>query len=351
LTNSFRDKIVQFITDPLLSRQFGAKYPGIDLEEVEQEALTLLLDFSGETNAELRRFKLQWLFDYFFNWIKPRSRRSYPISLLFDEFASMTHKVFTGENPLAVELNEFIQEYVRNSNIWLIVAHQSIEQLDDQLRNTLFSLGTYMFGRAPIPEARTLADVLYPKDVFRVKHYRKVWGKIDPPPYSSRYGYSHYDSDLWLRMPQYPYFVLDTEPEYMSLEDQQEEAANLIAELGPFRFLCRPALREGEVSQSVIPVTIEHVDRDEWTGDYHFPNPQRIQDVCSLLAAQSGILVAPVRKEGESALPVRSGDRAGHSLRQQPPQPPAPVVPADGNREDTAQTQPPHRHHRSRRIS
>jgi hypothetical protein len=145
--------------------------------------------------------------------------------------------------------------------------------------------------------------------------------------------------------------VVDYEPEFMNLEDQLEEAANLIAELGRFRFLCRPALREGEVSQSVIPVTIEDVDRDEWTGDYHVPNPQRIQEVCSILAAQSGIPVAPMLKEVESAFPVRSGDRAGHSLRQQPPQPPAPIVPADGNREDTAQAQPPHRHHRRRRIS
>src|ERR671919_2124202 len=90
--------------------------------------------------------------------------------------------------------------------------------------------------------------------------------------------------------------VVDYEPEFMSLEDQLEEAANLIAELGRFRFLCRPALREGEVSQSVIPVTIEHVDRDEWTGDYHVPNPQRIREVCSILAAQSGIPASAVRK-------------------------------------------------------
>jgi hypothetical protein len=323
LTNAFRDKIVQFTHDPLLSRQFGAKVPGIDWEEADAEGLTILLDFSRETNTELRRFKMLWLFDYFFSWLKTRGRRSYPMALMIDEFASMTQKVFSGENPFAVEMAEFIQEYLRNSNIWLTVAHQSIEQLDEQLRNTVFSLGTYLFGRAPVPEARILADVLFKRDPMRVKHYRKVWGKIDPPPYSSRYSYSHYDSDLWLRMPQYPYFVLDTEPEYMSLEDQQEEAANLIAELGPFRFLCRPALREGEVSQSVIPVTIAHVDRDEWTGDYHFPNPQRIQDVCSLLAAQSGIPASAIRKELAVALPPERRDRVRTSSgqsRQQPRQ-------------------------------
>jgi hypothetical protein len=117
LTNAFRDKIVQFTHDPLLSYQFGAKTPGIDWEEVDAEGLTVLLDFSRETNTELRRFKMLWLFDYFFSWLKTRGRRSYPLALLIDEFASMTQKVFSGENPFAVEIAEFIQVYLRNSNI------------------------------------------------------------------------------------------------------------------------------------------------------------------------------------------------------------------------------------------
>jgi hypothetical protein len=302
LTNAFRDKIVQFSHDPLLSRQFGAKIPDIDWEEVDAEGLTVLLDFSRETNTELRRFKMLWLFDYFFSWLKTRGRRSYPMSLMIDEFASMTQKEFSGENPFAVEMAEFIQEYLRNSNIWLTVAHQSIEQLDDQLRNTVFSLGTYLFGRAPVPEARILAQVLFKRDPMRVKHWRKVWmsgGSLRGLPLAP--------------------FVVDYEPEFMSLEDQLEAAANLIAELGIFRFLCRPALREGEVSQSVIPVTIEHVDRDEWTGDYHFPNPQRIRDVCSLLAAQSGVPMQTLLAEQDALLPKAQAVRQPKTPDTNPP--------------------------------
>jgi hypothetical protein len=330
LTNAFRDKLIQFTHDPLLARQFGSKQPGINFEEVEQEALTLLLDFSGETNTELRRFKLQWLFDYFFSWLKTRGRRSYPMSLMIDEFASMTNKVFTGENPLAVEIAEFIQEYLRNSNIWLTVAHQSVEQLDDQIRNTLFSLGTYIFGRAPLPEARTLADVLFPKDVFRVKHSRKVWGKVDLPPYPYSLRSSGYDHNLWLRYPHFPYYVLDTEPEFMSLEEQQEEAANQITKLGRFRFLCRPATSEGAVSNDVFHLSIAHVDRDEETGDYQFPDLPRISEVRSLLAAQSGIPTNAILKELDVAPPPERRGRARTSSgqpRQQPRQMPPPETP------------------------
>jgi hypothetical protein len=298
LTNAFRDKIVQFTHDPLLSRQFGAKDPGIDWEEVDAEGLTVLLDFSRETNTELRRFKMLWLFDYFFSWLKSRGRRSYPMSLLIDEFASMTHKEFSGENPFAVEMAEFIQEYLRNSNIWLTVAHQSIEQLDDQLRSTVFSLGTYLFGRATIPEARLLADYLYKRDPMRVKYWHKVWMS----------GGSFYG------LPLAP-FVVDHDPEFMNLEEQQEVAARRIAELGLFQFLCRPALSEGVVSDSVIPISIAHVDRDEETGDYHFPNPLRIQEVCSLLAAQSGVPMKTLLAEQDALL----------ARGQQPPQTRQPV--------------------------
>src|SRR5918997_4814553 len=212
LTNSFRDKMVQFTHDPLLSRQFGAKLPGIDWEAVDAEGLTVLLDFSGETNTELRRFKMLWLFDYFFSWLKTRGRRSYPLALLIDEFASMAHKEFTGENPFAVEMAEFIQEYLRNSNILLTVAHQSIEQIDDQVRNALLSLGTYIFGRAPLPEARILADLLYSRDPMRVKYWHRVWGSQPLIGSGGHYANAH--------------GVIDYRPELMNLEDQLEAAAH-----------------------------------------------------------------------------------------------------------------------------
>jgi hypothetical protein len=317
LTNSFRDKVFHFTLDPLLRAQFGAAAPGIDFEEVEAEGLTVLLDFRRETNPDLRRFKLLWLFDYFFHWIKGRGRRTQPLCLVFDEFSAMTQKVFTGENPLAQELTEFIQEYLRNSNIWLTVAHQSVEQLDDQLRNSLLSLGTYIFGRATMPEARILADVLYNRDPFRVKHFHKVWGKVDPPSLSryasydyARYGARTTDSSKW-QSPDFPYYVLDTEPgEYMRLEEQQEEAANRIARLGRFQFLCRPARSEGDVSPVVFPMTIEHVDRDI------YPEQTVDAQVRSLLAAQSGIPVVQLLAEQEARLPSAAARTPAH----QPPQ-------------------------------
>jgi hypothetical protein len=226
----------------------------------------------------------------------------------------MAYKVTAGTNPLAVMLDEFIQQYLRGQNIWLTVAHQSIEQIDEQVRNSLLSLGTYLFGRVATPaEARVLADVLFKRDPYLVKHWRKVWGKVDPPPYPIRLSNRYWDY-IWQQYPRYPYYVLDTEPEFMSLEDQLEEAANRIYELGLFQFLCRPALREGEVSQAVIPITIANLDRDEKTGEYQFPNSERVARLRKALESQTGIPAAAILKELDSQFPIQAKQQTQRQL-------------------------------------
>jgi hypothetical protein len=211
-------------------------------------------------------------------------------------------------------LDEFIQQYLRSSNIWLTVAHQSIEQIDEQLRTTLCSLGTYLFGRATIPEARILADILFKKDPYRIKRHRKIWGRHDPlEPRLGGYGtFSVRDA----------YFVLDYEADYLPMDEQQELLATQIAELGLFQFLCRPALHEGSVSQSVIPLTIANLDRDEH-GGYQFPNAERVARFRAALAAQTGIPAESIIKELESCLPPERRARTllpSRQTRQQPTQ-------------------------------
>jgi hypothetical protein len=310
LLNPYFEKIFTFNLDVNLRCQFGGLKPGIDWEEVEEESLTVLLDFREETDSEMRRFKLLWVFSSLFEFIKRRGRREKPLAVTIDEFSAMAQKVTAGTNPLAAMFDEFIQQYLRGQNIWLTVAHQSINQIDEQVQNSLLSLGTYLFGRAATPaEARLLADVLFRRDPMRVKHWRKVWGKIDLSPDSFR---STYDYAQWDLYPKYPYYVIDSEPEFMSLEDQLEEAANKISQLGLFQFLCRPALREGEVSQSVVPITIANLDRDGETGTYQFPNHERVTRLRRALESQAGIPAATILKELDSSLSVH---RDGNSPR------------------------------------
>jgi hypothetical protein len=227
-------------------------------------------------------------------------------------------------------LDEFIQQYLRGQNIWLTVAHQSINQIDEQVQNSLFSLGTYMFGRAEtMSEARLLVDVLFKADPYLVKHWRKVWGTEPIISPGGRYMGSVNT-------------VIDHEPEFMPLEEQQERFAQTITEQVSFEFLLRPAIREGEVSQAVIPITIANLDRDTETGQYQYPNYERVSLLRGALAAQSGIPAASILKELDASLPVQRAERDGHvpHLREQQ------------RKSDTApdiQYQPTQRQHQSRR--
>jgi hypothetical protein len=337
LLNPYFEKLFTFNLDVNLRCQFGALKPGIDFEEVEEEGQTILLDFRDETDPEMRRFKLLWVFSSLFEFIKRRGRRERPFALTIDEFSAMAAKVTEGTNPLASMLDEMIQQYLRGQNIWLTVAHQSVEQLDPQVRNSLFSLGSYLFGRAStMPEARQLADILFgAKDIFRVKHWRKVWGSSPIiNSYSGRIiGTSH--------------FVLDHEPEYMNLEDQQEEAARRIYELSLFEFLCRPAIREGVVSKEVIPLSIANLDRGKETGEYQYPDSDRVARFREALAAKSGIPAASILKELDAPLPAPRAARDGHTLRLREPSPQrnpdtSPALPHQQTRQH---------HQRRRRIS
>jgi hypothetical protein len=175
LTNPFMDKIFQFALDPYLKAMVGSNTPGINWRDVEAKRQTILLDFRFEQDEEMRRFKLNWTFSNLFEHIKLRGRNPRPLAVLIDEIPALTQKVFSGDNPLAQELDEFINQYMRAHNIWFTCVHQELNQLDGHLRDTLLSLGTYIIGgTSSMDSARILADALFLRDPMRVKHFRRV---------------------------------------------------------------------------------------------------------------------------------------------------------------------------------
>jgi hypothetical protein len=112
LLNPYFGKIFTFSLDVNLRCQFGGLKPGIDWEEVEEDDLTVLLDFRDEVDPDMRRFKLLWVFSSLYEFIKRRGRRETPLALTIDEFSAMAYQVTDGTNPLAVMFDEFIQQYL-----------------------------------------------------------------------------------------------------------------------------------------------------------------------------------------------------------------------------------------------
>jgi hypothetical protein len=295
LTTLFLDKIFTFSLDPSLRAMFGAKEPGILWPDVVGGKQTILLDFRHEQDEEMRRFKMLWAFDYLYSWIKTRGRsENEPFGLIIDEFAHMTQKVLSGNNPLAQELDEFINVYMRQHTIWFTAAHQELYQIDEQLRNTLLSLGTYILGStSSMQSARELADCLFFRDPWWVKYWRPVFA----------------------RTLSWQIAVIAEEPEFMPLEEQTELFAQQIKKLGRFQFLFRPAVAEGHIGTAVMPLTIRHEDCDPETGEHQFPDTQLMARVRAVLASQSGIPMQTLLTEQESRLTRQEQRRIG----SQPP--------------------------------
>lgn len=158
--------------------------------------------------------------------------------------------------------------------------------------------------------ARLLADTMYLTDPKRAKHQRKVWGKNDPAP-PSFYGFNRE-----LLGP--AYFILDYEPEFYPLDEQLELAAQAIKKLGRFQFLLRPAIREGEVSEAVFPITIADLDRDPETGSSLFPQEAVLSRVRHALAAAGGMPIDRILTAQQS--------RLGGGRTQELPSPPARTI-------------------------
>jgi hypothetical protein len=284
LTTPFLDKIFTFPLDDTFRAMFGATTPGINWHTVAKKRQTVLLDFRREQDEEMRRFKILWAFDYLYSWIKTRGRQDEnPFGVIIDEFAHMTQQVTGGANPLAKELDEFINVYMRQYTIWFTAAHQELYQIDEQLRNTLLSLGTYILGStASMESARTLADAIFTRDPWWVKYWRPVTGRL----------YSHG-----------PLEVIGEEPEFLSLEEQTELFAQQIKGLGRFQFLFRPAVSEGHIGQAVSAISLQDVDWDEETGDYQYPDVPLITRLRTALAKHKGMPVARLLAEQEGRIP------------------------------------------------
>jgi hypothetical protein len=314
LTNPFLEKIFPIGLDQRLQAIFGAETPGINLNGVQRNGTTVLLDWRHVLDTDMKRFQLLWVLTYLLDWIKQRGRSRTPFGLIIDEFPQMAVNVSAGENPLASDFDTLIHAYMRSSQIWLTIGLQSPLQLDAQLQETVLSLGTYLIGQAPTPAAaRLLADAIYLRKPYWVKHYRNVWGR-------------------WRQWDVLE--VIDREPEYMPLDQQTEIFANRIRSLSQYQFLVRPAVDEGTIDTEVFPFSISMIDPGK------FPDQEILTPLRKSLAIKSGRPVAALIKEQEARVRQASVTHAAHPRRRVSEQPPRSLDGTDAPAEQPAEERP-----------
>jgi hypothetical protein len=134
--------------------------------------------------------------------------------------------------------------------------------------------------------ARLLADALFLRDPYFVKHYRVLSRYV---PYRER---NTLKDDA----------VITTEPVYMGLEEQRELFAQRIRALAQYQFLLRPAESEGTISTNVYPISIRIVGLNRETDAYDYPERDLMDRLCSALAAKSGMPVTRLLAEQDAWL-------------------------------------------------
>ena len=270
-TGAFSAKVELFGLDPRARAMFGASVPGIDWAEVIARRQAVLLDFRHEHGLERRRFKMMWAFSYLFEFIKHRGRaRSGPVSVIVDELTELTNFEAMGVDLFAKELDALINVYARNCMVWLTLAHQEAFQCDERTIHTLMSLGTQVLGvTTDMDAALALAKQYFAIDPLRVKRHENVWGH-----------------DMWRGD-----YVIEQRPVEFTVEEQHYLSAEYFKRLGLFEFLVRPALREGDITGRVYPVSIKNLDRGQWVDE------AVAAEARGALSTRAGVPVAAVLSE------------------------------------------------------
>ncbi len=218
LARSFMVKLEPFELDPGLSAMFATSAPGIDLAEVADKRLTVLLDFRDETNAERRRFKMRWVFEWFQAYVRRRGTgEKLGFGFVIDELAELTNQAAAEHDPLAKDLDELVNILARNRGLYLTLAHQEMFQLPASTQKTLLTCGTQILGTtADIESAKYLAEQFFSLDPYRIKRMENVWG-------SDQFG------------PQ----ILEERQVDLPLEEQIRLGAQVLLDLQPFELLVK----------------------------------------------------------------------------------------------------------------
>lgn len=237
--------VAQFTLSRPLKAMFGANTPGISWSEVVKKRQIVLLDFRDVRRVELSRFLMFWTFKYLIEFIERRGAVQFdPVSLIIDEFSSMTNIVnATGENLLYGDLDALIQKTMRHNDLWLTLAHQEMNQFPESIGKLLLGMGTQIIGRVgDIESALMLAKQFWPIDPYKVKRWEPVYG-------SEEYFASIVDS-----IPTRRYFVLDYKPIEYTLPEQHYMIGNKLQRLPKYSFYVRPAQKNSVEQIGTMPV-------------------------------------------------------------------------------------------------
>lgn len=158
---AIQNKIGQFTGNPLIRNVIGQPHSSFDIRKIMDEKKILIMNLSkglvGETNANLLGSMLTTRI-----YLAAMSRADLPVAQMkqmpnfyfyVDEFQSFANATFAN-----------ILSEARKYHLNLIIAHQYIEQMEEEIRNAVFgNVGTTISFRVGPFDAETLETVFTPR--------------------------------------------------------------------------------------------------------------------------------------------------------------------------------------------
>src|SRR4051794_21897789 len=172
-----------------------------------------------------------------------------PVSFIIDELSDMVGSAAVTDSPLIADVDELINRIARSHGIWLTLATQELFQLPPQIRQTVLSMGTVIFGQTSDDEAaEALARRYYRYDPYMVKKSRILYETFTE-------GTGRFRKSETVPAGEQTTEFTKAEQNYIKSRD--------FLDLEPFHFLIGESEREGRLPTSLKPITTENLDVGE----------------------------------------------------------------------------------------
>lgn len=297
-TGSFANKLIPFLTDPIMRAIFSHAERGIDWAEVERQKLIVLLDYRHVRDPDQKQFHLLWDTLDFIEYAENRGTagRGREIMFVIDEVTDLLgQRSGRGNSLLADDLEKLITRISRNYGINTVILHQNLTQIaEKRIHNALMQMGTQMVGQISNPDERDfLARHFITYDPHKVKKEEKVWMGIssepfyDPVPYLFRGATFYMDHVSTRTTPT----VIDTRTVEYTPQEQFLQMADTIGGLGPSQFVARAASAEGGHTGACAILKFTEFDKGQ------YPDETLIAPLRQALKARTGIPIEKIQEE------------------------------------------------------
>jgi hypothetical protein len=267
------NRLSYFRINEVARAMFSAPVPQFSWEEVAEEGLTVLIDLQGEVRPERVAKTLFLGLDLTFRlYIKARGGGGHalpPLSVVIDELTVFVLGPRLNTKQIPADFRELIQNRKRNANIWLTLATQEMAELPEEMLRATLQMQSHLYG-ATTEEATALrlAKRWIRLDPYFVNHVRNVWGSASTPGKGST-----------------P-LVLEEEPVYMSMQEQEYIAAQMFRTIPAGQVLSAISPGEGIWPKRLKPVWINRLDQG------HFIDRPFVEAVRRYLMKRDGVATA-----------------------------------------------------------